>query len=77
VTGDHPPAPALLVVGLKDDEVLIREQRSMARAMAATPRPATVVEIPQDGHMSLVLDLGTDDDQVLGPLLAFIERSTN
>jgi acetyl esterase/lipase len=74
VRADHPPM--LLIIGQRDAPFLVSEHREMARALAETTPATTTIEIPEDGHMSLLLDLGTDGDEVLAPLVEFIQRVT-
>jgi acetyl esterase/lipase len=74
IRAGHPPM--LLLVGQRDEPFLVSEHREMARALAETTPATTTIEVPQDDHMSLLLDLGTDQDEVLAPLVEFIQRVT-
>lgn len=74
IKAGHPPM--LLIVGQRDEPSLVSEHRAMAQALAGAAPATTVIEIPQDDHMSLLMDLGTDKDEVLAPLVEFIQRVT-
>jgi acetyl esterase/lipase len=66
--------PMLLVVAHNDFPFLVREHRDMLQALAPAGDRVTAVELPTDDHMSMLLNLGTQRDNLSLPLLTFIHR---
>ena len=66
--------PMLLGSALRDAPFLVAQHRDMVKAMAPAGDKITVVELPGDDHMSMMLQLGTKHDTLSKPLLAFINR---
>lgn len=66
--------PMLLVSALRDAPFLVAQHRDMVKAMAPAGDKITVVELPTDNHMSMLLQLGTPHDTLSKPLLSFINR---
>jgi acetyl esterase/lipase len=66
--------PMLLVVGGDETPPMIAEQRLMASAVRAVGGDVTTAEIPDLGHMGLVMHLSHPQSGVLSNLMTFIER---
>lgn len=71
----RPDAPPMLLVSARRDApFLVAQHDAMVKAMAPAGDKITVVELPGDDHMSMMLQLGTQHDTLSKPLQAFINH---